>query len=142
MIKKRVLVVADDPSEVWAISSSILKNGLEVIATTSGSDGFHQLERSSFDYLVLDSHIEEVGLFTFLSYCHRYFPGTNVIIVTDSNPSTVREIPFITEERCLPRPVNPEALCDLMSRIDANEKSRNQLNQARQEKEATCKRPN
>lgn len=136
-----MLIVADDPSEVWAIGS-MLKNGFEVVAATSGIDGFHQLERSSFDCLVLDSEIEEVGLLTFLSYCHRYFPGTKVIVVTGSNPPTVREIPFLANEQRLPRPVNPEALFALISGLAAGGRTLdNPLNRPQQQEEQICSRP-
>jgi len=123
MIKKRVLVVVVDPLEAWTISSRLLKNGLEVIASTSSRDGFHQLEQGGFDYLVLDNQIEDVGLYTFLSYCHRYFPGTRVIVIAGPGPSISREMPFTAAEQCLARPLNAEALCDLVSRLAAREKT-------------------
>ena len=117
---KRVLVIANDPSIVWDIGHTMIKRGIDVTATTSGDDGFRQLERNKFEYLIIDTAIQDISIFVFLSYCRQYVPDTKMIIISESSLTTPQESGLMADTNCchIAKPVNPDAICDLMSEAD------------------------
>jgi CheY-like chemotaxis protein len=119
--KKRVLIVANDPSDIWTIGQSMIRDGFSVTATTCGSDGFRQLERNQFDYLIVDGTIQEVSLFTFLAYCRRYFSETKTIVLTDSSLERPQEKePIAGANYCVPNPVSLEVISNIISGMDVD----------------------
>lgn len=119
--KKRVLIIADDPSDVWTIGRGMISNGLSVTATTCGSDGFYQLERNQFDYLIVDSNIQEVSLFTILAYCRRCFSEIKTIVLTDHSLAMPpkKESPA-GANYCVPKPADVEVIHSIISGTDVD----------------------
>jgi len=118
---KRVLVIANDPSIVWDIGHIMIEKGFSVTATTFEVDGFRQLERNKFDYLILDDNIQEISILVYLAYCQRYFQDMKVIVLTESGLSSQQEAISLAGTLCfIPKPVNPEAIHDLVSEATSN----------------------
>jgi ActR/RegA family two-component response regulator len=117
---KRVLVIANDPSIVWDIGHVMIEKGFSVTATTYGEDGFRQLERNNFDYFIIDTDIQEISIFVYLAYCRRYFPDTKMVLLTEPSSSILQESGLMANTHCcyVAKPVNPDAICDLMSEAD------------------------
>ena len=112
---KTVLIVMNDPSEVWAIAQDLVRNGLSVTASVSGKDGFKQLERRGFDYLILESSVQEVSLLAFMAYCRRYLPGTVTIVLTDMSLGiTPEKVQFAGAKFCVSRPQYREVIADII----------------------------
>jgi len=119
--KKRILIIANDPSDIWTIGQDMIGNGFLVTATTCASDGFRQLERNRFDYLIVDGTIQEVSLFTFLAYCRRYFPETKTIVLTDPALERPQEKePLAGANYCVPNPMNLEVIYSIISGMDVD----------------------
>ncbi len=119
--KKRVLIIANDPSDVWMIGRDMISNGFSVTATTCGSDGFRQLERNQFDYLIVDGTIQEVSLLTFVAYCRRCFSEMKTIVLTDDNSAMPpKKEPLAGANYCLPKPVDLEAIYSIISGMDSD----------------------
>jgi len=119
---KSALIVMNDPSEAWAVARDLLRNGLSVTATVSGRDGFQQLERHEFGYLVLDGCMEEVGLLTFMEYCRRYLPGSVTIVLTDvSRAITPEKLQVAGAKYCVSRPQYREVISDIIFGLDAGQ---------------------
>lgn len=114
---KKVLVIANDPSIAWDSSRAMIKRGFKVTATTCGDDGFRQLERNQFDYLVIDTEIQELNILVYLAYCHRYLPDTRIILITAPSFTIPQGSGLMAATSCryIAKPVNPDAICDLMS---------------------------
>jgi DNA-binding NarL/FixJ family response regulator len=118
---KRVLVIANDPTIVWDIGQIMIENGFSVTATTSGDDGFQQLERNKFDYLVLDGSVQEVSLSVYLAYHQRYFRDTKIIVLGDQSLLPQQEATSLAGTLCFtPKPINPEVINDLVSKVTSN----------------------
>jgi len=117
---KRALVIANDPSIVWDIGYAMIKRDFDVTATTFGDDGFRQLERNKFDYLIIDTAIQDISIFVYLSYCRQYLPDSKMILITESSFTTPQESGLMAGTNCcyIAKPVNPDAICDLMSETD------------------------
>jgi CheY-like chemotaxis protein len=119
---KSALIVMNDPSEAWAVARDLLRNGLSVTATVSGRDGFQQLERHEFGYLVLDGCMEEVGLLTFMEYCRRYLPGSVTIVLTDVRRAiTPEKLQVAGAKYCVSRPQYREVISDIIFGLDAGQ---------------------
>jgi DNA-binding NtrC family response regulator len=117
---KSALIVMNDPSQVWAIAQDLIRNGLSVTATVSGRDGFQQLERHEFGYLILDGCIEEVSLLTFMEYCRRYLPGSVTIVLTDiSRAITPEKVQIAGAKYCVSGPQYREVISDIIFGLDA-----------------------
>lgn len=112
---KTVLIVMDDPSDAWTIGQDMIKSEFSVTATTSGTDGFHQLERNHFGYLIVDGSTREVSLLTFLAYCRRYLPETKTIVIYDANseitPATAQ---LAGANFCVPRSEYRDIISDII----------------------------
>jgi ActR/RegA family two-component response regulator len=112
---KTVLIVMDDPAEAWTIGRDMINNEFAVTATTSGKDGFHQLERNQYGYLIVDSSVKEVGLLTFLACSRKYFPETKTIVIYDSDteitPATAQ---LAGANFCVPRPEYRDIISDII----------------------------
>ena len=81
----------------------------------SGKDGFKQLERRGFDYLILESSVQEVSLLSFMAYCRRYLPGTVTIVLTDMNLGiTPEKVQFAGAKFCVYRPQHREVIADII----------------------------
>ncbi|MBM3149064.1 MAG: hypothetical protein FJZ88_03425, partial [Chloroflexi bacterium] len=74
MVAKSVLVVSNDPGDLWTIGRAMVRHGFSVTAAASGNDGFRQLERNQPDYLIVDGAIQRGDLLALLACSRRYFP--------------------------------------------------------------------
>lgn len=119
--KKRVLIIANDLSDIWKIGQGLIGNGFSVTATTCGSDGFRQLERNQFDYLIVDGTVQEISLFTFLAYCRRYFSETKTIVLTDPSMEMPQKKELLAGANyCVPNPVDLELIYGIVSGTDVD----------------------
>ena len=121
---KTVLIVMNDPSEVWAIAQDLVRNGLCVTASVSGKDGFKQLERCGFDYLILESSVQEVSLVAFMAYCRQYLPETVTIVLTDMSLGiTPEKVQLAGAKYCVSRPQYREVIADIIYGMGAGKSS-------------------
>ena len=121
---KTVLIVMNDPSEVWAIAQDLVRNSLSVTASVSGKDGFKQLEHRGFDYLILESSLQEVSLLAFMAYCRRYLPGTETIVLADMDLGiTPEKVQLAGAKYCVSRPQYREVIADIIYGMGAGKSS-------------------
>jgi DNA-binding response OmpR family regulator len=102
----------------------MLRHGFAVITTTSGNDGFRQLERSQFNCLILDGAIEGGGLLTSLACCRRYFSETKTIVLADRSLAVMQKIEMLAGANyCVSKPVDPEIIHSIISGADIGKSS-------------------
>ncbi|MBM3153933.1 MAG: response regulator [Chloroflexi bacterium] len=123
MVAKKVLVVSNDPGDLWTIGRAMVRHGFSVTAAASGNDGFRQLERNQPDYLIVDSAIQRGDLLALLAYSRRYFPETKIIMLTDHTPVTQKIEQLVGANHYLPKPVDPEIIHSIMSGTDISKSS-------------------
>jgi DNA-binding NtrC family response regulator len=121
---KSVLIVMNDPADAWLLGREMLRHGFSTCATTSGIDGFHRLETTQYDFLVVDESIEETGVLTFLSYGLRYFPAMRIIVLLDDSQTMMPDALLLAgAHHCIARPLTPSSLLDIISRTEEGSNS-------------------
>jgi two-component system response regulator HydG len=78
----RVLVVDDDESHAEAVAESLERVGYECVVATSGRDGLRLIEEQTFDIVITDLIMEEVGGLEVLGKAKRELPDAEVVILT------------------------------------------------------------
>ena len=78
----RVLVVDDDESHAEAVAESLERVGYECVVAKSGREGLRLIEEQSFDIVITDLMMEEVGGLEVLAQAKRELPDAEVVILT------------------------------------------------------------
>jgi two-component system, NtrC family, response regulator HydG len=81
----RVLVVDDEESHAEAVAESLERVGYECVVATSGREGLRLIEEQSFDIVITDLIMEEVGGLEVLARAKRELPDAEVVILTGHN---------------------------------------------------------
>lgn len=116
-MKRRILLVDDDPSLLRLLSIRLEAEGFEVIAVASGQEALNSLDLEKVDVVVSDLRMDEMNGLELFDRIRTRFPGLPVIIITaeGSIPVAVRATQkgvfgFLT------KPVNRE---ELVNQIEA-----------------------
>src|SRR4051794_41922971 len=78
----RVLVVDDDESHAEAVAESLERVGYECVVATSGREGLRLIEEQSFDIVITDLIMDEIGGLEVLAKSKRELPDAEVVILT------------------------------------------------------------
>ncbi|MDR3639448.1 MAG: sigma-54 dependent transcriptional regulator [Isosphaeraceae bacterium] len=78
----RVLVVDDDESHAEAVAESLERVGYECVIATSGRDALRVIEEQTFDIVLTDLIMDEVGGLEVLAKAKRELPDSEVVILT------------------------------------------------------------
>ncbi len=81
-MKKRILIVDDDPSVRESLEKILLDIGYDVVLAINGSDGEAELGRQAFDLLILDMNMPDRDGWDVLGCANSTQPLLPVIIVT------------------------------------------------------------
>ena len=77
-----VLVVDDDAPHAKAVAESLDRVGYDCTVATSGSEAFRMLEEQTYDVVVTDLMMADVGGLEILAKAKREFPDCEVVILT------------------------------------------------------------
>jgi two-component system response regulator HydG len=78
----RVLVVDDDESHAEAVAESLERVGYECVIATSGREALRIIEEQTFDIVLTDLIMDEVGGLEVLAKAKRELPDSEVVILT------------------------------------------------------------
>jgi two-component system response regulator HydG len=78
----RVLVVDDDESHAEAVAESLDRVGYECVVATTGREGLRLIEEQTFDIVITDLIMEEVGGLEILAKSKHELPDAEVVILT------------------------------------------------------------
>src|SRR4051812_18353981 len=78
----RVLVVDDDESHAEAVAESLERVGYECVVSTSGREGLRLIEEQTFDIVITDLIMDQVGGLEVLAKAKRELPDAEVVILT------------------------------------------------------------
>jgi two-component system response regulator HydG len=78
----RVLVVDDDESHAEAVAESLERVGYECVVAKSGREGLRLIEEQTFDIVITDLMMEEIGGLEVLAKAKRELPDAEVVILT------------------------------------------------------------
>src|ERR1700731_3857196 len=87
----RVLVVDDDEAHADAVAESLERVGYDCTVVTTGRDALRLIEEQSFDIVLTDLIMEDVGGLEVLAKAKRELPEAEVVILTghDTTKSAV-----------------------------------------------------
>ena len=91
---KRILIVDDEPTILLTLSYALRSKGVEVVTASRLETAEEALEHYPFDPVIADirmSGILGVEGLELLSYIKRYWPRTNVIIMTAYGSDDIRK---------------------------------------------------
>lgn len=78
----RALVIDNDPAHAETMADSLSSVGYECTVATSGVEGEQLLKKSSFEIVITDLKMPDVGGLEILSACKESLPDAEVILVT------------------------------------------------------------
>jgi two-component system, NtrC family, response regulator HydG len=81
----RVLVVDDDEPHAEAVAESLERVGYECVVATSGREGLRLIEEQTFDIVLTDLIMDDVGGLEVLAKAKRELPEAEVVILTGRN---------------------------------------------------------
>jgi DNA-binding NtrC family response regulator len=81
-MKKRILIVDDEPSIRKVLRAHLRRAGYEVGVAEDGQEAIDTLARDDFDLVVSDLRMPEVDGLALLAHCRSAHPGLPVILIT------------------------------------------------------------
>jgi DNA-binding NtrC family response regulator len=91
---KRILIVDDEPTILLTLSYALRSNGVEVITASRLEPAEEALSRYAFDLVIADIRMSGIlgieGL-ELLSYIKRFWPKTEVIVMTAHGSNEIKQ---------------------------------------------------
>jgi DNA-binding NtrC family response regulator len=91
---KRILIVDDEPTILLTLSYALRSGGVEIITASRLEPAEEALARYAFDLVIADIRMSGIlgieGL-ELLSYIKRYWPKTEVIVMTAHGSTEIKE---------------------------------------------------
>ncbi len=78
----KILIIDDEKIALRNLEHILKKEGYDVAATTSGSNGLRLIQEEEFDLVLTDLKMEKVDGMEILENCKRLHPDTEVIMIT------------------------------------------------------------
>jgi len=117
---EKVLIVDDDKDFLSIMAERMQMRGLEVVTATSAAEALRKLEEASFDAVLLDLMMPEMGGIEALQIMRRKQPEIQVIFLT-GHPSVSKgvEAMKLGAMDFLPKPVDIKELEDKIRQAKA-----------------------
>lgn len=110
---KKVLVVDDEPSVLFALSEGLAdkRRGLQVLTAENGREAVSLLESERIDLVLTDLRMPEMDGFELLAYLRRSFPSLPVILMTAlGSAETAARLGLEGSFECFTKPFDVAAL--------------------------------
>jgi len=78
----RALIVDNDEAHAETMADSLMRVGYQCTVATTGADGAAMLEKDTFEIVVSDLKMPDVGGLEILAKCNEVLPDAEVILVT------------------------------------------------------------
>lgn len=80
--KSKILVVDDEDALRTVLSGELVSEGYDVSTASDGDDAIANLQKESFDLVLLDIKMPRVNGFEVLKFVKEKFPRTKVVMLT------------------------------------------------------------
>ena len=115
---KKILVIDDEPIVRISSKRTLVPEGYNVELADSGKAGIEILEKDSFDLVLLDLKMPDMGGIEVLKVIMERWPGTKVIIVTGfSTVDTAVEALRIGAFNHIEKPFTPHSLLEAVNEV-------------------------
>lgn len=117
--RKKSILIADDEAEVRALLSHLLEEqGYETAVAGDGDDAVAQLERRSFDLLLLDIKMPHMSGFEVLKYAREHHPAARVIMLTAfAELANAMESKYLGADDFIGKPYDPDEVLMAVERV-------------------------
>lgn len=118
---KKVLVIDDEMIVRTSSKRTLVPEGYDVTLAESGRAGIEILERETFDVILLDLKMPDMGGIDVLKVIMERWPGTKVIIVTGySTVDTAVEALRLGAFNHIEKPFTPDSLLAAVKEVCEN----------------------
>lgn len=117
--RKKSILIADDEAEVRTLLSHLLEDqGYETAVAGDGDDAIAQLERRSFDLLLLDIKMPHLSGFEVLRYAREHHPASRVIMLTAfAELANAMESKYLGADDFIGKPYDPNEVLMAVERV-------------------------
>ncbi|MFH1117794.1 MAG: response regulator [Pseudomonadota bacterium] len=114
--KDSILIVDDDPEQVWALGRYFTRAGYSVTTCGDGAEAISVLESKHFDTVVTDIQMPRLNGLALVDWLRGNRPGTKVVVITAFGGPSIRRL-SITKGAILyiEKPVDPDILAEAIS---------------------------
>ncbi len=130
-MRKRILIVDDEPSIRKVLSAQLGRDGYEVATAENGADALALLDTEPFDLVITDLRMPGVDGMELLGYCITRFPGLPVILITaHGTVDTAVEALKIGAQDYITKPFDQDELRQvILKALATEERSRGELHE-------------
>ena len=108
--KKRILIIDDDSVVLSVISDLVSFLGYDVKVTTEGLDGIDLLDRETFDLVIVDMIMPQVGGLALSKVIRQESPQIPILAISGYYDKLVDTVQTPDVDAILPKPVVLETL--------------------------------
>lgn len=83
--QKRVLIIEDEPAELFALKKTVSEAGYEVITASDGQTGLEMIKNEIPDLILLDIILPKINGFDILEFVKRDTKTKNIPIIVLTN---------------------------------------------------------
>jgi len=117
-VKKTILIVEDDALVRESLAELLAREGYGVSFVGDGRQGFELLDKNSFDVILLDLRLPDMGGIDFLRECRQRCPGTDVVMMTSFGTiETAVEAMRAGARDYLTKPIHDDEIKILLERL-------------------------
>ncbi len=119
MEPRKSVFVVDDEQEVRGLLSMLLGDaGYEISSAIDGDDAIAQLEKRSFDVVLLDIKMPHMGGFEVLKFVREHHPATKVIMLTGfAELANAMESKLLGADDFIGKPCDPNEVLMAIERV-------------------------
>jgi len=114
--KDSILLVDDDPEQVWVLGRYFTRAGFSVTTCGDGAEAISLLESRHFDTVITDIRMPRLNGLALVDWLRENRSGTRVVVITAFGGPSIRHL-SITKGAILymEKPVDPDLLAEALS---------------------------
>ncbi|WP_142786341.1 response regulator transcription factor [Changchengzhania lutea] len=120
-MKKRILIIEDNPMVVKSLEFKLIKDGYTVIISEDGRDAMEKLKTEDFDLILTDLMLPFISGSEIIEYIKQNIPGLPIIVLsTSTQEDIITEAFTMGVEDFITKPFSPNELSLRVRRTLAN----------------------
>lgn len=110
-MKKRILIIEDNPMVVKSLEFKLIKDGYTVIISEDGRDAMEKLKTENFDLILTDLMLPFISGSQIIEYIKQNIPGLPIIVLSTSAQEDIITDAFtMGVEDFITKPFSPNEL--------------------------------